>query len=87
MLQSRVSRTEHEKNPRLDRLQSYGRALGLELILVPRKQLSRVRAALSDERETTDDGEGRSRFLSLADLMRQASDETDKQTRRRGSSP
>ncbi len=85
ILQSRVSRIEHEKNPRLDTLQSYARALGLELMLVPRKQLSRVRAVLSDEPATADDGDRRSRFPSLAELL-DASDETDKPPRRRGSS-
>ncbi|MEA2663138.1 MAG: hypothetical protein QOI11_82 [Candidatus Eremiobacteraeota bacterium] len=74
--QSRVSRIEHEANPRLDTVQSYARALGLEVALVPRKQLGRVRAMLSDQ--AAPEGDDRSRFPSLADLVRDASDQLKK---------
>lgn len=74
--QSRVSRIEHEANPRLDTVQSYARALGLEVALVPRKQLGRVRAMLSDQ--AAPESDDRSRFPSLADLVRDASDRPKK---------
>ncbi len=74
--QSRVSRIEHEANPRLDTVQSYARALGLEVVLVPRKQLGRVRAMLSGQAGPEDDE--RSRFPSLADLIRDAADRPKK---------
>jgi transcriptional regulator with XRE-family HTH domain len=74
--QSRVSRIEHETNPRLDTVQSYARALGLEVVLVPRKQLGRVRAMLSSQAAPEDDDH--SRFPSLADLVRDAADRPKK---------
>jgi transcriptional regulator with XRE-family HTH domain len=74
--QSRISRIEHEANPRHDTVQSYARALGLEVVLVPRKQLGRVRAVLSNQNTPEDDD--RSRFPSLADLIRDASDRPKK---------
>jgi transcriptional regulator with XRE-family HTH domain len=74
--QSRVSRIEHEANPRLDTVQSYARALGLELVLVPRKQLSGVQAMLSGQ--AAPEEVGRSRFPSLADLVRDVSDRPKK---------
>jgi transcriptional regulator with XRE-family HTH domain len=83
VLQSRVSRIEHEPNPRLDTVRSYARALGLELALVPRKQLGRVRAILSDEPGTLDDEGGAWRFPSLADLIDEASEQHGTSSRRR----
>ncbi len=85
VLQSRVSRFEHESNPRLDTLQSYARTLDLELILVPRKELSRVCAVLRREWAPTDEGDRPSRFPTLEDLIARASRETEKPPRRRGS--
>jgi transcriptional regulator with XRE-family HTH domain len=85
VLQSRVSRIEHQANPRLDTVQSYARALGLELVLVPRKQLGRVRAMLSDSPGAPAD-DGRSRFPSLADLIGSVPKESDSRPRRGGGS-
>jgi hypothetical protein len=57
-------------------VQSYARALGLEVVLVPRKQLGSVRAMLSGQTAPEDDGG--SRFPSLADLIRDASARSEK---------
>jgi transcriptional regulator with XRE-family HTH domain len=81
--QSRISRIEHQANPRMDTVQSYARALGLEIVLVPRKQLSRVLAMLCDEPARLDDEGGSWRFPSLADLIAEASEPHDTSQRQR----
>lgn len=47
--QSVVSRLEHGQNARLDTIRSYAQALGFDIIAVPRRMISRVRAMLADD--------------------------------------
>jgi len=70
LTQARLSQIEHGKNARIDTLQSYARALGLELLLVPQRQLSLVRSML-DRRDgpAAIDEDPPSRFPSLAELI------------------
>jgi transcriptional regulator with XRE-family HTH domain len=75
--QSRISRIERQANPRMDTVQSYARALGLEIVLVPRTHLSRVHVMLSDKPARLDDEGGSWRFPSLADLIADASETTN----------
>jgi transcriptional regulator with XRE-family HTH domain len=44
--QSVVSRLEHSRNARLDTIRSYAQALGFDVIAVPNRMVSRVRAML-----------------------------------------
>jgi transcriptional regulator with XRE-family HTH domain len=67
--QSRVSRIEHEKNPRLDTLLSYARALDQEVMLVPRRQVSAVRALLDSETRRDRRHEEEPRFPTLDDVL------------------
>jgi mRNA degradation ribonuclease J1/J2 len=46
--QSVVSRLEHSRNARLDTILSYAQALGLELVVVPRSLVPRLRGLLLD---------------------------------------
>jgi transcriptional regulator with XRE-family HTH domain len=67
--QSRVSRIEHEENPRLDTLQSFARALDLELVLVPRRQLSAVRSLIESDAQRSRPAADRARFPTLDELV------------------
>jgi hypothetical protein len=50
--QSVVSRFENSANARLDTIVSYAQALDLELMVVPKRLASRVRAFLSGDAES-----------------------------------
>lgn len=69
LTQARLSQIEHGQNARIDTLQSYARALGLELVLVPQRQLSRLRSMLDRESPATADEDRPTRFPSLAQLI------------------
>ncbi len=69
LTQARLSQIEHGQNARLDTLQSYARALGLELLLVPQQQLSHVRAILNRDAPASTDEDRPSRFPTLAELI------------------
>lgn len=80
--QARLSQIENGTNARIDTLQSYARALGLELLLVPQQQLRRVQSMLRGDESTVRDEERSSRFPTLADLVPQ-DDEIQRDRRRR----
>jgi transcriptional regulator with XRE-family HTH domain len=69
--QSRLSQIERGQNTRVETVQSYARALGLELVLVPQQQLRNVRSLLGRDEPVVADEVHPSRFPSLADLLSQ----------------
>jgi len=73
LTQARLSQIEHGQNLRLDTLESYARALGLELLLVPQRELRRVRSILNSTEPAFAGEERPSRFPSLADLQAEES--------------
>jgi transcriptional regulator with XRE-family HTH domain len=87
LTQARLSQIEHGQNARIDTLQSYARALGLELVLVPQRELSRLRSMLDRDGQTAADEERPTRFPSLAELVPRDAKEQRDRTRRIRESP
>ena len=69
LTQSRLSQIEHGRTTRLDTIESYARALGLELLLVPQREVRRLRSILDGAEPASTDEQRPSLFPSLADLQ------------------
>jgi transcriptional regulator with XRE-family HTH domain len=69
LTQARVSQIERGQDTRFDTIESYARALGYDLLLVPQADLGRIRSLLREHTPSTDTEERPSLFPSLADLL------------------